>query len=94
MTRQKSFKRLVRARMAKTGESYTTARTALLTAQSRRPPTGRRLDVRRGDPAKDRTGVGGVVRPPRRVARRRSNAHGDRSLGRRGARINGWMRRR
>jgi uncharacterized protein YndB with AHSA1/START domain len=33
MTRQRSFKRIVRARMQKTGESYTTARAALLTAQ-------------------------------------------------------------
>jgi uncharacterized protein YndB with AHSA1/START domain len=33
MTRQKSFKRLVRARMEKTGESYTAARSMLLTAQ-------------------------------------------------------------
>jgi len=32
MTRQKSFKRLVRARMHKTGESYTAARASLLTA--------------------------------------------------------------
>ncbi len=32
MTEQKSFKRLVRARMEKTGESYTTARTGLLRA--------------------------------------------------------------
>jgi hypothetical protein len=32
MTTQKSFKRLVRARMDKTGESYTTARTMLLAA--------------------------------------------------------------
>ena len=30
MTRHKSFKRLVRARMDKTGESYTGARMALL----------------------------------------------------------------
>jgi uncharacterized protein YndB with AHSA1/START domain len=36
MTRQRSFKRIVRARMEKTGESYTTARAALLTA----PDTG------------------------------------------------------
>ncbi len=35
MTRQRSFKRLVRARMAKTGESYTAARASLLAA---RPP--------------------------------------------------------
>jgi hypothetical protein len=32
MTTRKSFKRLVRARMAKTGESYTTARRSLLAA--------------------------------------------------------------
>jgi hypothetical protein len=42
MTRQKSFKRLVRARMDKTGESYTAARAALLAAdqaQSSQGPT-------------------------------------------------------
>jgi hypothetical protein len=33
MTRQRSFKRLVRARMEKTGESYTAARAMLLAAQ-------------------------------------------------------------
>jgi uncharacterized protein YndB with AHSA1/START domain len=33
MTRQKSFKRLVRGRMAKTGEGYAAARAALLTAE-------------------------------------------------------------
>jgi len=33
MTRQKSFKRLVRTRMEKTGESYTAARASLLTAE-------------------------------------------------------------
>jgi hypothetical protein len=32
MTKQKSFKRLVRTRMAKTGESYTAARAMLLAA--------------------------------------------------------------
>lgn len=36
MTSQKSFKRLVRARMAKTGESYTSARTVLLAAREPR----------------------------------------------------------
>jgi hypothetical protein len=35
MTRQKSFKRLVRARMEKTGESYTAARATLLTADKK-----------------------------------------------------------
>jgi hypothetical protein len=42
MTRQKSFKRLVRTRMEKTGESYTAARAMLLAADERdavrRPP--------------------------------------------------------
>lgn len=33
MTRQRSFKQLVRSRMAKTGESYTTARAQLLAAE-------------------------------------------------------------
>ena len=40
MTVQKSFKRLVRARMAKTGESYTTARAQLLAGDG--PATGDR----------------------------------------------------
>ncbi len=35
MTRQRSFKRLVRTRMEKTGESYTTARSSLLAAHER-----------------------------------------------------------
>jgi hypothetical protein len=42
MTRQKSFKRLVRSRMEKTGESYTAARASLLGAEepkaTERPP--------------------------------------------------------
>ena len=42
MTRQKSFKRLVRSRMEKTGESYTAARATLLAAEepeaTERPP--------------------------------------------------------
>jgi len=42
MTRQKSFKRLVRSRMDKTGESYTAARAVLLAAKEsaavKRPP--------------------------------------------------------
>jgi len=33
VTRQKSFKILVRTRMAKTGESYTSARAMLLSAE-------------------------------------------------------------
>jgi uncharacterized protein YndB with AHSA1/START domain len=38
MTRQKSFKRLVRSRMEKTGASYTAARAALLAAEESRTP--------------------------------------------------------
>ena len=37
MTRQKSFKRLVRARMEKTGESYAAARAVLLSANGNEP---------------------------------------------------------
>jgi hypothetical protein len=39
MTRQRSFKRLVRSRMEKTGESYTAARAMLLTAEEPRTDT-------------------------------------------------------
>jgi uncharacterized protein YndB with AHSA1/START domain len=42
MTRQRSFKRLVRTRMDKTGESYTSARAALLAATE---PTTNRADT-------------------------------------------------
>jgi hypothetical protein len=37
MTRQRSFKRLVRSRMEKTGESYTAARAMLLSGEERQP---------------------------------------------------------
>ena len=40
MTTQKDFKRLVRGRMRKTGESYTTARASLITQAAKRPSTG------------------------------------------------------
>jgi hypothetical protein len=40
MTRQKSFKRLVRSRMEKTGESYTAARSALLAAEEPKATDG------------------------------------------------------
>lgn len=42
MTTQKSFKRLVRTRMEKTGQSYTAARAALLTAEE--PPQAAAAD--------------------------------------------------
>ena len=70
MTRQRSFKRLVRARMEKTGESYAAARAALLDrARSRRRPRAGADGVGRGDPAPDRARLGGVVRPARRLGR-------------------------
>ena len=43
MTEHKSFKRLVRARMEKTGESYTAARAMLLRAEDADGPEGVRL---------------------------------------------------
>jgi hypothetical protein len=45
MTRQKSFKRLVRARMGKTGESYTGARAALLAATDPKASEGPALTM-------------------------------------------------
>jgi hypothetical protein len=45
MTRQKSFKRLVRARMEKTGESYTAARASLLAAQEPKASDGPTLTM-------------------------------------------------
>ena len=43
MTAQKSFKRLVRTRMDKTGESYTAARAALLAAEEPKSTEGAAL---------------------------------------------------
>jgi hypothetical protein len=45
MTRHKSFKRLVRARMEKTGESYTAARASLLAAAEPKAPEGPTLTM-------------------------------------------------
>jgi Domain of unknown function (DUF4287) len=45
MTRQKSFKRLVRARMEKTGESYAAARASLLAAGEPKPTEGPALTM-------------------------------------------------
>jgi hypothetical protein len=45
MTRQKSFKRLVRSRMEKTGESYTAARAALLSAEETKATEGPTLTM-------------------------------------------------
>jgi hypothetical protein len=81
LTRQRSFKRLVRSRMAKTGESYTTARAVLLAAEERtdaqQPPPLATSDER----IRERTGrgweewfdlldeSGAAERPHREIAR-------------------------
>jgi uncharacterized protein YndB with AHSA1/START domain len=57
VTRQKSFKRLVRARMEKTGESYTAARASLLAAEE--PKTTEQPRLATSDEAiRRRTGRG------------------------------------
>ena len=71
MTVQKSFKRLVRTRMDKTGESYTAARAMLLAADEPK--------------ADDRPRVGGVVQPAGRLGRPAALASRDRALDRRAA---------
>ena len=57
MTRQKSFKRLVRTRMEKTGESYTAARAMLLRAEAHKPADGPRLATS-DEKIRERTGHG------------------------------------
>jgi hypothetical protein len=57
MTEHKSFKRLVRARMAKTGESYTAARAKLLRAEGPKGTDGLRLATS-DDRIRERTGHG------------------------------------
>jgi hypothetical protein len=57
MTRQKSFKRLVRARMGKTGESYTAARATLLAADGARASEGPALTMS-DEAIRRRTGKG------------------------------------
>jgi hypothetical protein len=59
MTRQRSFKRLVRARMARTGESYTTARAHLLSPSPHDPkPAGPRVLATAEESIRQRTGRG------------------------------------
>jgi hypothetical protein len=59
MTRQRSFKRLVRARMEKTGESYTAARAQLLSPPPDAPkPAGRRVLATSDEKIRARTGRG------------------------------------
>jgi hypothetical protein len=57
MTEHKSFKRLVRARMAKTGESYTAARAMLLRAEEPKGSDGVRLATS-DEKIRQRTGRG------------------------------------
>jgi uncharacterized protein YndB with AHSA1/START domain len=87
MTRQKSFKRLVRARMEKTGESYTSARAALLAAGDPNATEGPTLTMS-DDAIRRRTGRGweewfdlldawsAAERPHREIARWVAAEHG------------------
>jgi hypothetical protein len=91
MTRQKSFKRIVRARMEKTGESYTAARRSLLAAAGPKAAAGPTLTVS-DEVIRRRTGRGweewfdllddwgAVERPHREIARWLRSEHG----------IDGW----
>jgi hypothetical protein len=91
MTRQKSFKRVVRARMEKTGESYTAARRSLLAAEGPTATAGPTMTVS-DEVIRSRTGRGweewfdlldewgAVERPHREIARWLASEHG----------IDGW----
>ncbi|TDD65940.1 hypothetical protein E1262_23650 [Jiangella aurantiaca] len=57
MTRQRSFKQLVRTRMAKTGESYTAARAVLLAAQDA-PGAAQPVLATSDETIRERTGRG------------------------------------
>jgi hypothetical protein len=58
MTRQRSFKRLVRSRMEKTGESYTAARAVLLAGQDEPKATDQPWLVTSDEKIRERTGRG------------------------------------
>jgi len=58
MTRQRSFKRLVRARMEKTGESYTAARAVLLAAEQPGPAEAKPVLMTSDAAIRERTGRG------------------------------------
>ena len=91
MTRQRSFKRLVRLRMGKTGERYAAARAALLTAQGSKPTEAPTLTVS-DEVIRRRTGrgweewfdllddSGAIAKPHREIARWLRSEHG----------IDGW----
>jgi len=87
VTRQKSFKRLVRARMEKTGESYTAARATLLAAHEPKATEGPALPMS-DEAIRRRTGRGweewfdlldewgAAERPHREIARWVAAEHG------------------
>jgi hypothetical protein len=87
MTRQSSFKRLVRSRMEKTGESYTSARASLLAAAEPKAAEGPALTMS-DEAIRRRTGRGweewfdlidawgGLERPHPEIARWLSDEHG------------------
>lgn len=91
MTRQRSFKRLVRARMEKTGERYAAARAALLAAQEPKATEAPSLTVS-DEVIRHRTGRGweewfdllddwgAIARPHKEIARWLASEHG----------IDGW----
>ena len=91
MTRQKSFKRLVRARMEKTGERYAAARAALLAAEEPKTADAPTLTVS-DEVIRRRTGrgweewfdlldeSGAIAKPHREIARWLQSQHG----------IDGW----
>jgi hypothetical protein len=91
MTRQRSFKRIVRARREKTGESYTAARRSLLAAEGPKASVGPTMTVS-DEVIRRRTGRGweewldlldewgAVERPHREIARWLAAEHG----------IDGW----
>jgi hypothetical protein len=92
MTVHKSFKRLVRARMEKTGQSYTAARASLLAADDTKPTAGPGLAVSDGV-IRERTGRGwedwfdlldnwgAVDRPAKEIRRWLREQHGVESWG-------------
>jgi len=87
MTRQSSFKRLVRSRMEKTGESYTSARASLLAAAEPKAAEGPALTMS-DEAIRRRTGRGweewfdlvdawgGIERPHAEIARWLSDEQG------------------